>query len=91
MEAGRLRADTCGPGVLDRLFVPQRYMVRAYSGHLRDRDARHLRVGRSGDARAVAASRRLWARMSGFGGFILKRVTGALHVSMFRGELCTLS
>jgi hypothetical protein len=33
VKAGRLRADTCGPGVLNRLFVPQPYMVDRYSGH----------------------------------------------------------
>ena len=42
VEAGRLRADTCGPGVLNRLFVPQRYMVIRYSGHLRPSDACHV-------------------------------------------------
>jgi hypothetical protein len=33
VEAGRLRAHTCGPGVLNRLFVSQRYMVLRYSDH----------------------------------------------------------
>src|SRR6478735_1169196 len=33
VDAGRLRADTCGPGVLNRLFVGQRYMLVRYSDH----------------------------------------------------------
>ena len=33
VDAGRLRADTCGPGVLNRLFEGQRYMVVRYSDH----------------------------------------------------------
>ena len=33
VDAGRLRADTCGPGVLNRLFEGQRYMLVRYSDH----------------------------------------------------------
>ena len=43
VEAGRLRAHTCGPGVLLSLFVWQRYMVAIHSDHLRPGGLAHVR------------------------------------------------